>query len=245
MIKTLSPYMVTIPLINALTGVICEYYTIKLFIWEGSKNIQPLTPEYEITKINAALATGSEKVDIARIINDYINFTFDTQDETGTQETTNQVWTKYEIYYNDTPGTPSIQYIDLAIKGYGYYMEGENPQPPANRIMLRGTEFKVFRGGSFVLPVLAGVPTVATRTLVLSSVDDEGDNEYSYVLTPNFTLHGTYIRAREVGDSDWIYFEVTVLGFVTIDISEPFEMQAVSFDNVTNQYVYSNIVTVS
>jgi Bacterial Ig domain len=47
----------------------------------------------------------------------------------------------------------------LLLQGYGYGLDGQNSQPPTNKILLSGGEFKVNRGGVFNLPILVDEPT--------------------------------------------------------------------------------------
>jgi hypothetical protein len=54
MIKTLTPYYVDIPLTNPNSLVVCNSYTVKIYVWKGNKNAVPSVADYEITKVNAA-----------------------------------------------------------------------------------------------------------------------------------------------------------------------------------------------
>jgi hypothetical protein len=42
---------------------------------------------------------------------------------------------------------PQLQFVELAVRGYGYFMDGENPTTPINKVLLEGNEFKVNRNG--------------------------------------------------------------------------------------------------
>lgn len=252
MIKTLSPYYVSVELINPLTGVVCDSYTVKIYVWAGSKNAAPSTPEYEITKINAAMSNGTDKINIARIVNDFIEFTLTKETTTTIQDGNNQVWVKYAIYYNDIPDIPSVQEVVLATKGYCFFLEGENPQLPANKVLITEDEYKVNRGGFFVVPLLAAEPSVAARSLVLDSVTFDSGSTYDFAFTANFTFPSIYILARNVGDTEFIPLPVvgslvTPTGSfdIPVSITEPFEVKAVAFDSITSQTIISNTVTVS
>lgn len=141
MIKTLSPYYVTIPWLTAIS------YTLKIYVWDGLKSAVPTTASYSITKINQTNSNGTDKINIARLLNDFIDFT---------PNESNQRWCKVTVTYTSYLGVGDEQdlFIDLILKGYGYGMSGENPQPPANRILLQGNEFKVNRDGVFNFPIL-------------------------------------------------------------------------------------------
>jgi hypothetical protein len=245
-IKTLSPYYVTVPLINPLTETVCESYTLKIYIWNGSKTAVPLTSNYDITKINASMSNGNDKIDIARIVNDYIEFKCIQLLTTGLQSADNQVWVKYEIYYNDLADVPSIQQVTLATKGYGFFLEGENPQLPSNKVLLSGDEFKVNRNGFFVMPLLSNEPAIASRILGLISVTNISDDLYSYSVTSTFAYSNLYMFLRNVGDTEYKPVPAISGEFILPSgIVAPFEARATAFDSVTSQNINSNILTVS
>jgi hypothetical protein len=59
--------------------------------------------------------------------------------------------------------------------GYGYAMEGINPQIPSNNILLNGTEFKVSRSGKFVFPILIEEAEPAEDTFAtITNLDESG-----------------------------------------------------------------------
>jgi len=158
MIKTLSPHYISIPRVNPNTSVICGSYTFRLYVWSGNKTAVPSTPDYEITRINAAASNQTDKVDISRIVNDFIEFNCVQSTVTSLENGDNQYWVKTEVIYDDQPLVKQLKTINIALKGYGYFMEGENPQIPVNKILLEGDEFKVSRDGYFVLPIMMDEP---------------------------------------------------------------------------------------
>lgn len=246
-IKTLSPYYVYVPLINPLTLVVCESYTLKLYVWEGSKVAAPSTPSYEITKINASNSNGNDKIDIARIVNDFIEFECSQEITTLIVNSDNQVWVKYAIFYNDLPDVPSIQEVELGIKGKGYFLEGENPQLPVNRILISGDEFKVNRNGFFVMPLLASEPTVTPRELIIMFFTLDAGTVYNYSLSSNFTYNDAYFFVRPVGTTEFTpLLGISNQVIVPDDIADSdFEVKAVAFDNVTSQNVESDLITIT
>ena len=157
MIKSLSPYYLTIPWVAPISEEICTSYTLQIFVWNGLKNIVPVNPSYEITKDNVTSSNASDKVNISPLINDFIDFTaFDTT-TTELIDGFNQYWVKTQILYttsDEEDFVPNYENTQLMLSGYGYGMSGENPQPPTNKILLSGTEFKVDRNGYFVFPFL-------------------------------------------------------------------------------------------
>jgi hypothetical protein len=149
MIKTLSPYYVTIPFVSPLTGVTCSKYTLKIYVWDGLKSAVPSVASYSMTKTNPTSSTGSDKINISRLINDFIDFA---------PNESNQRWCKTSVTY-DTSTIEELQTINLVVRGYGYGMEGQNPDIPVNRILMQGLEFKVNRDGVFNLPIKILEPT--------------------------------------------------------------------------------------
>jgi hypothetical protein len=146
-----------------LTNETATAYTLKIYVWNGLKNTAPSTASYQVTKGNPTLSGGSDKVNIARLVNDYIDFLAQTSGLTGLYNGNNQRWVKAEIIYK----TSNVLDLDLAqlpattllLQGYGYGLDGQNSQPPTNKILLSGDEFKVNRGGVFNLPILIDEPT--------------------------------------------------------------------------------------
>jgi hypothetical protein len=159
MIKTLSPYYITIPFVDPITEDTCTAYTLKLYVWDGVKATPPVTESYSITKNNPTSSTGSDKINIARLLNDFIDFMPATGIATGLIDGDNQRWCKITLTYTtlvlDIPtlGTEQTVSTELVLKGYTFGMEGENAQPKASRLLLDGIEFKVNRTGVFNVPV--------------------------------------------------------------------------------------------
>lgn len=157
MIKTLSPHYIPISLTNPTTSVVCNSFVVKLYVWNGLKSATPAEPSYTSTITNATGLSGFHRINVSNVINDFIDFQCVVSN--GAVNGNNQVWVKLEVYYDDTPEVASINDVRLATKGYGYFPDGENPQLPADDILLTGDEFKVSRNSRFVLPVYVGEPT--------------------------------------------------------------------------------------
>ena len=155
MIKTLSTYILEVPFQNPTTSVIALSYTVKLYVWKGNKSAVPANPIYIFTKPNPTLSNGIDKLDISRQINDFfsIGFTLPTVFNTLV-DGNNQAWAKWEIMYADTPATVTTTQTHLAVKGYGFYLEGQNAQLPTNRVLIDSNEFNVSYNSIFVLPIL-------------------------------------------------------------------------------------------
>ena len=99
MIKSLSPYYITIPFTSPLTSAICSAYTLQVFIWNGLKASVPTEPVYSITKKNPTGSDGNDKINIARLVNDHIDFMPQEMSVTGVYNGNNQAWVKTQVVY--------------------------------------------------------------------------------------------------------------------------------------------------
>ncbi len=157
MIKSRSPYYIDTPFVSPLTALTCTQYTLKVYVWSGLKSAVPAEATYEFTKENPTASTGTDSVNIARVIKDFLTFT--PQEGTGVQliDGANQMWVRTEAYYTTTDAgeltTAQNIFEDLMVIGLTYGREGRNQSVQANKVLLDGTEFNVNRGGVFVLPI--------------------------------------------------------------------------------------------
>ena len=207
MIKSLSPFYLTIPFINPATSLACSSYKIVLYVWNGSKNQALTNPTYEVTKNNPTTSIGNDTVDISRLVNDFIQFT--PQQSTGVSliDGNNQYWVKYHIEYNSNT-TKRYETTQLLLRGYGYGMEGANTQPPTNKILITGTEFKVSRNGVFNLPILIDERNEISGAITITSTPINSSTSTSQNININFTITGfspanVDLQKSESGLSVW------------------------------------------
>ena len=92
MIKTLSPYYITIPFVSPATALTCTSFTLKIYIWNGSKSAAPTTATWERTEQNPTSSTSNIKINIARLVNDFIDFTQSAGTTTEIINGNNQQW---------------------------------------------------------------------------------------------------------------------------------------------------------
>lgn len=250
MIKSLSPYNLEIPFVAPLSGLTCTSYTLQIFVWNGTKITPPSEATYEITKDNPTASTGNDTVDIALLVNDFIDFT--PYDTTSTEliDGNNQYWVKTQILYttaDEGDFVPNYEDILLMTAGYGYGMDGENAQIPSNNILLTGTEFKVSRDGFFVLPILIE-ETVDESTLTLDSVVLDAGSTYDFSFTADFSFTQLYAQVRANSGSPWgtatLFSGITSPQSRVVSIS-PFQTRIYAFNPLTGNNIYSNIVSVS
>ena len=251
MIKTLSPYYINVPFVSPLTGATALSYTINLFIWNGNKNAPPSEPQYQITKSNPTASIDFDKINIARLINDFLTFAPTKTTTTELINGNNQVWVRQEISYTtDDPLDDDVLQLpetNLALKGYTYGLEGENAQPPTNKILLPINDYKVDRNGVFNVPILID-EAVDTSELVLISVVNTVDNDYEYTFSSNFVFDSLYSHIRLTSINPW-FFITTFSGdtspqtrTITLD---SFQTQIFAYNEATGNLIYSNIITVT
>jgi len=209
MIKSLSPYYISTPFISPLTSETCSEYKMQLFIWDGLKASVPAEPEYEITKTNLASSIGNDKIDIARMINDFVDFRPVGMTSTGVYDGENQRWIKTQIIYTTTDAadddTIQLEATSLMTKGYSYGMDGENASTPTNNILLSGSEFKVYKSGFFTLPVLISESTtspVTVKSYPANTID------YSNTIAASTTsaemIKNIFVNVAEATSEDYI-----------------------------------------
>jgi hypothetical protein len=241
MIKTLSPHYLEIPFINPTSLVVCDRFVLKVYIWDGAKNAVPSTATYSITKVNAVDSDGFDRINISRIINDFIDFNITVSGSTSLEDGNNQVWVKTEVYYNDMPTAPQLQSTKLAVKGYGYFQDGENPSIPANKILLTGDEFKVNRNGFFILPILLDETEPPEPSLVIDNIVDD-----QLYFTTNFEYSEITCDFTPDGGTE-VYWSFVVVGndnplfFLPPDTPGTYDVQISAYNSLTDTIVYSPI----
>lgn len=250
MIKSLSPYNLEIPFVAPLSGETCTSYTLQIFVWSGIKTTPPTEPTYEITKANPTASTGNDTINISLLVNDFIDFTAYDTTITELIDGNNQYWVKTQVLYTTTDEldyVPNYEEIFLMTAGYGYGMDGENPQIPANKILLSGTEFKVSRDGFFILPILIE-ETTDTSELTLDSVVLDSGSTYDYSFTANFSFTQLYAQVRPDSGSAWgtaTLFSGTTSPQSRVVSITPFQTRIYAFNSLTGNTIYSNVVSVS
>ena len=213
--KTLSPYYITIPLESPLTSETAIEYRLELRVWDGLESAIPVSTTYSKTVKNISNSTGIHKVNVSRLINDFIDLTPQSNGSTAVIDGNNQRWFETSIFYTTIdPADDDVQQeieTKLIVKGYAYGNEGENTDTPTNKILLSGTEFNVNRDGIFTLPIETDALTVTAISYpsneinfseLLVSTTDSGEM-VKYV----------FIDVSEASTDD--YIEITYNGVTT------------------------------
>jgi len=215
MIKTLSPYYLYIPFVDPITEDTCTSYTLKLYVWDGLKDSPPVTESYSMTKNNPTSSTASDKVNIARLLNDFIDFNVTYGTETSIINAYNQRWCKVTLTYTTisldefVTGDEQDVSTELVLKGYGGGMEGENTTTPGNRILMQGTEFKVNRNGVFNMPFMVLETPPEPFIIEITSYEYTSSGHTSSTIDINFTIDTftptDVIVQKSINGVDWSF----------------------------------------
>ncbi len=127
-------------------------------IWEGDKGIVDDTNEYKITYNNTSASTGSHKININAMIQDYVEFnvpsTFTAVSGTTVRMGNNQAWVYTYVTY-DGGTTKFDEDTNLMSLGYTYGDQGENYTEVTDDFLLPVMDYKINRDGVFIIPFLA------------------------------------------------------------------------------------------
>jgi len=257
MIKTLSPYYVTTPW-TYIQALVATAYTLKIYIWTGNKiSDAPATTTYEITINNAAQSNQNSKVNISRLINDYIEFTPIELDLTSLKNSPNQIWVKTEVFYFGNSGVLLDQafHIDtqIALQGYGYGLSGENPDTPDNKVLMRIGDYNMpilgDEKGVFIVPIeLEEIPAGAPEIVITNIVQDGATTDADVTFTDIGTYDEYYILAEFVLTSTIAL--VPVSGTVspqtiTLPALGEWDIVMYGYDSESNTNVQSNTFNIT
>ena len=175
MIKSKSPFYVTTPFVNPLGGAVSgESYTLTILVWNGVKASPPTATasnSYVITKTNPTSSTGSDKINIARLINDFIDFTPVSTTATSVINGSNNWWCKTSVFY-ENDATVQQAATKLFSLGYSYGNEGENVESISNFLASATAEYRADRNSVFTVPILVD-EAVTTAVTIISYPDNE------------------------------------------------------------------------
>ena len=160
MIRSLSPYYISIPWVSPESGKKSLQNNLSVYIWSEDKTPVPVDPEYEFTKYNSGELSGTDNtIDIARIIADFIEITPKHSATTANVDADSTYWVKWEYTYivvgDIVEDTPQGETTKLFSRGYSYGNEGGNIETVTNNLLFQVDEFNVNRGGVYCLPLLA------------------------------------------------------------------------------------------
>lgn len=181
MILTRSPYYKNIPWLKPSDGIKADRYTLELWIWTGDRVTSiPNEPTYRIKKDNIENSSGVDKVDIARLIEDYIDNTLIDVTTTGVNDGNCAVWVRHLVYYTtDTNISLELDITEASTKGYGYGYDGENYSSPM-ALLTDSIEIDAERESVVFIPINRDL--VTEDITIISYPNNDLDN--TYTLTP-------------------------------------------------------------
>tara|TARA_R110000823_G_scaffold220539_2_gene349194 strand:+ start:624 stop:1721 length:1098 start_codon:yes stop_codon:yes gene_type:complete len=199
MIRSLSPYYVTTSLSSPNTGLVCTSYTLYIKVWSGLLASPPVAVSYKITKDNNSglgFSVSTDKINISRIINDFIEFAPQSGSSTTVLDGDNQKWVQtYTTYETTDPAdSTTAQNIstNLMCLGYSYGNEGVNNDIVSPNILIPAQEYKVYRDGIFIVPILLNESGTNTGSITVKSFPT---NEINLnFLLPNTTLSDELVK---------------------------------------------------
>lgn len=153
MILSRSPYTIKpTKIVGATTKV-----TANVHLWNaGSK---PSTPTYKIEK---SVPPTNIEFEISNLIKDYFKYDPIYYSSTGVRKSKVGNVVAVDVNQVYIPSQTENVYGKFAVDGYGYFMEGQNPQTPNDGILLSNDYYIADSKGHFNIPVLksAGAITI-------------------------------------------------------------------------------------
>ena len=163
MIRALSPYYIDTDLVYPSeatgTNVTCEYFTLTVQIWDGDKASPDPTNEYKLTYKNTSGSTGSHKINISSMIQDYVEFTAPSPlgyvSNTSLLDGNNQAWVYTYVEYDGDTLEQFDEATELMTLGYTYGDEGENYTNVPDDFLMPVMDYKINKYGIFIIPLLS------------------------------------------------------------------------------------------
>lgn len=221
MIRALSPYYVTIPFVSANTTLKCTDYTLRLFIWPVAKASRPGTANYTFTKGNPTSSSGSDKINIARVIADHITYVEVEGTTTAFINGGNTLWISWEYVYTTTnpadATTPQGVSTTHFSRGYGYGNQGENYTDVSLFRLFQGSEFNVSRTSYYCLPFLMS-ESVSSPTTIISYPNNEININTTPTATTNSTSLVQYLWFKLSQTTTDTYIVVTFNGLEAVTL---------------------------
>lgn len=248
--KTLSPIYITIPFVSPATALTSTQYRLEVRVWDGLKAAPPIAASYSKTVKNLTSSTGSQTVNISRLVNDFLDLSPKSNASTALIDGENQRWVKTEVFYttsNTSEATTSQSAdINIIVKGYTYGNEGANQETPTNKNLISYNEFNVSRTGVFVLPIEITESTPVVPSLTLASVVLVSGTTYTLTFTPvgSYSTLDGYAEGTG-GRQIETLTGVTSTRTMTIPWTGSVDVKIEGFDNGTAADIVSNIINIT
>lgn len=203
MILTKSPYYLTIPWNHPTEVGVPEKYILELYIWNGVKDLVPFVT-YEIENKNPLERNGSVDVNISNYINTVLNTSLESDTTTNLIDANSAVWVKSQVIYYIDGVAQSPEYIstDLAIKGYGYGIDGKNTTTPSNNVLTSSKTSYFSLNSSFNIPIKVDESSSVGVT-VISYPDNKINKSFTINATNNSSqlTQNIFVKCSEI-DTD-------------------------------------------
>lgn len=219
MILTRSPYYLTIPWDSPSSLITPDKYILEIYVWSGLKDDLNIVT-YEVENKNPLARSGNSKVDISNYVNDILTIGLESNTETSVIDSNSAVWVKTQVIYyiNGVAQSPEFTITDLAIKGFGYGIEGENTSIPSNNILAYGSSVNVDRNSNFTLPIKVS-ETESKNVTVISYPYNEINESFTIESTTNSSelIKNIFVKCNETSldtsiqiDYDGVIYELIV-----------------------------------
>ncbi|MFS4469118.1 hypothetical protein [Maribacter sp. 2210JD10-5] len=149
MILTKSPYYITAPLVSGTTSV-----TLNLKVIDSVESSSLSNPDYTIVKNKPSASTTNLDFEVSNLIRDFFepDPIFSPTTALLDSNDKNVLSVNYSLTYSGGGIDQSVTNVDV-LDGYGYFLEGINPQLPADKILLSNDYYVVNKQGYFAIPI--------------------------------------------------------------------------------------------
>lgn len=232
MILTKSPYYLTIPWMSPSSSTVPSKYVLQIYVWNGLKTSVPASPNYEEENKNPLSLTGNIDINISPYINDILTVGLTKGTTTGVLDGDCAVWVKTQvIYYLGTVAqSPEFVTTTLAVKGYGYGIEGKNSTLPLQRYLLAdGSNVNVSDTSQFSLAFKAS-ETATTAVTIISYPTNNINYSVSIAATTTSSelIKKAYVKVSEALTDSYIEIKREGILIYTLNIKE--ELRYTPFD---------------
>lgn len=231
MILTKSPHYITVPWISPSSATVPDKYILEIRIWEGLKTAVPVNANYEEENINPLGLSGSIDINISPYINDILTTNVARGLNTGVIASNSAVWVKTQVIYyiGGVAQSPEFVSTDLAVRGYGYGIEGKNPTTPANNVLAFSEDVNVSSSSNFILPFKAS-ETEVTNISIQSKPNNTINYSVALPITNNSNdlVSSAFVKVSEASTDEYIEIKRNNVLVSTLTIKE--EMRYTPFD---------------
>lgn len=231
MILTKSPYYLSIPWTSSVVSGTVTKFILHIFVWKGDKATGPGLPTYEEESVNPLGLTAVNKVNISPYINDVLTVSTNQGNNTSIINGECAVWVKTRVvYYIDGVAiAPEYTATDLAVRGYGYGIEGENTSIPSNGVLSDFTNVNVSSQSKFMLHFKISQYS-STDISIISFPDNNINLNTTIALTTSSIqmIKKAFVNCSEAGTDTYIEIKKGNALVHTLNIKE--ELRYTPFD---------------